>query len=630
MSRSDGLPSSRIEVAAPLGTAITVNDGGFSTVAQATTRLARDLPDGVYTLSLSEGDLVRQWTIRLRAGRTWRYPEDVRSAEGTGAEREDPLRNAGRETLAQRLAGLSCRGTEIVVVVGSSDFDATAALARSIRLRGAGRIDRGPERVQLLPGGRTLVRYLVEPGAHRLGFESFERKRLEQAVHAFEGRRTVVLMEYGQASIVEKVKGAARIRKRRGIDPGRTVVISQDGSATAEDIADQMRLAGILLYLLRTRVAVADVGIALALTDGQVDPYLRLYAAVASIALPGTILQRLATSVEKDQDLEQLQAEAAARDLHVHLECLNDWPDATCLGWRLGRGPDATLADIPMLEVAWRWASSRSAREGGRSAITSRTLADAALADAGASPWLVVTPAAASAVYIAEDEPEDILPELTLVAEKVARALKANDAIGPGSTPGNETSAFLDAAWLTPPTERLVQAIVQAGGTERWASGDPALLPQLAASLGEPLAALARTIKTASRELRELLERAAANPDNIWNSDPHKGGFGSSPECRGARLQIELVTERDDFESLELELVVAAGKRAKPIQGPVTFHLHPTFSPSLETVQVIDGVARFSFHAWGAFTVGVTTADGRTMELDLAQEAVLPEWFRAN
>ncbi len=629
MSRSDALPPARIEVVAPLGTAITVSDSGFATVAQATTRLGRDLPDGVYTLTLSEADVARQWTVRLRAGRTWRYPEDVPSA-GTAAGAADPLRNLGRESLAERIAGLRGGGTEIVVVVSSPGFETTASLTRSVRLGGGIDMGSGTERVERLADGSSLVRYPVKPGNHRLSFESFERKRLQQAVYALEDRRTVVLMEYGQASIVEKVRGVSRIRKRRGIDPARTIVVSHDRAGAAGGLAEQIRLAGILLHLLRTRIASADVAIAHALEHGEVDPYLRLYAAAAAVAMPGTILERLATAVEPSEDDATRQAEAAARKLHDRLLPLGDWPDATCLGWRLGSESGGTVADLPMLEVSWRWASSRSAREGGRSAILPRTAAEAALADAGASPWLAVTPATPRPPEDSAEESEDVLPELTLVAEKIAGALKVHDGAQPSAAPGNETSAFLDAAWLTPPTERLVQAIIQAGGAERWASGDPLLIPQLAASLGEPIAALARTVRTAARELREVLDRATADADNLWNSDPHKGRFGGSSECRGARLEIEVVTERDGFESLSLELLVSAGRRARPIEGPVKFHLHPTFSPSVETVQVVGGKARFAFHAWGAFTVGVETADGRRMELDLALEPILPKWFRDN
>ena len=48
MSRSEA--HARIEVKAPLGTAITLADGGFRTVAQTTTTLEKDFPGGVYLL----------------------------------------------------------------------------------------------------------------------------------------------------------------------------------------------------------------------------------------------------------------------------------------------------------------------------------------------------------------------------------------------------------------------------------------------------------------------------------------------------------------------------------------------------------------------------------------------------
>lgn len=630
MSRSEGLPTARIEVAAPLGTAITVSDGGFATVAHATTRLGKDLPDGVYTLTLSEGEIARQWIVRLRAGKVWRYPGDVPSSELGEGTPHDPMANARRTWLAEHLVGLRGNGgTEVVVVVSSLNFDATASLERSIRLRDEDHRIPSPERVQLLEGGHTLIRFIVPEGMYRLSFETFERRRVEQSIYVVSGRRTIVLMGYGQTSIVEKVKGASRIKKRRGIDPARTTVVSMGPNATTDELADQIRLAGILLFLLRTRVTTADVGIAQAMTDEAVDPYLRLYAAIAVIVLPGTVLQRLATSLDRSASDEDTPAEDEARRLHSGLCRFRGWPDLRCLGWRLGRGVDEPLDYLPMLEVNWRWASSQSVREGSRQVISPEVVAGAKRADANAAPWLVVGAASAAPVQAVADGVEELMPELTLIANKVAEALRPANAERAGSSPGNETSSFLDAAWLSPPTERLVQSIVQTGGAERWASGDPVLLMQLAASLGEPIAELAQTIRTAYRELRLILDKAASDPDNIWNTDPHKGQFGGKPECRGAMLDIELVTERDDFEALALQLVVTASPKAQPLQSYVTFYLHPTFSPSVEMVPVTDGVARFSFHAWGAFTIGVETADGRRLELDLAEQIILPAHFRS-
>lgn len=631
MSQSEPLPTARIEVEAHLGTAITLADGGFATLERTTTRLGTDLPDGVYSLTLSEGDLARQWIVRLHAGQTWRYPEDVPADElGKEGTPADPLSNAQRTWLSGKLTGLRSGGaTEIVVVVSSPDFDATASLERSIRLLNENDRTCSPERVLVLEGGHTLVRYVVSPGLHRVGFESFERKRMEQTVFAIGGRRTIVLMEYGQASIVEKVKGAARIKKRRGVDPARTMVVSHGPEVSAAGLSDQIRLAGILLYLLRTRVAPADIGIARALIEGEVDPYLRLYAALAGIVLPGTVLQRLATSLDKRVSDQNSPAEVAARRLLAQLSHQRGWPDLICLGWRLGDQTDEVLTSLPMLEVNWRWASTQSVREGRRQVISPNVTATAARADASAAPWLAVRVAHSPSVAEDADDMAELMPVLTLVANKVAEALGANEAIQPGATPGNETGSFLDVAWLTPMTGRLVQSIMQTGGTGLWASGNPALLLQLAASLGEPIGALAQTIRTASRELRELLDKAASNPDKLWNSDPHKGMFGGRPESRGAKVEIELVTERDDYESLALQLAVTTGHKARPLSGHVTFYLHPTFSPSVEMVPVINGVAHFSFHAWGAFTIGVETADGRRLELDLALQSILPQTFRA-
>jgi len=339
-------------------------------------------------------------------------------------------------------------------------------------------------------------------------------------------------------------------------------------------------------------------------------------------------MQRLATSIDRSAFAGNLPAEAAARTLLSQLSHWTDWADVTCLGWRLKESPERTVTNLPMLEVNWRWASAQSVRDHARPVIAPSVVLSALKADSQGSPWLVVGATTPPSEFSEDEGLEELMPELTLVANKIASILGSSEGIVGKNAPGNETTAFLDAAWLQPKTARLVQTIVQTGGADRWASGDVELLPQLAASLGEPLGSLAKTLRSVSNELGQILDRAAADPSNLWNSDPHKGRFGGESRCRGAVLEMATVTERDDFASLGLEFVVSTEKRAKPLKDFVTFYLHPTFSPSIEKIAVVDGIATFSVQAWGAFTIGVETADGRRMELDLALQPVLPEDFR--
>jgi hypothetical protein len=77
-------------------------------------------------------------------------------------------------------------------------------------------------------------------------------------------------------------------------------------------------------------------------------------------------------------------------------------------------------------------------------------------------------------------------------------------------------------------------------------------------------------------------------------------------------------------------LTVGPDGAAPPVQGPVVFHLHDTFSPNVIPVDPVGGVATLDLTSYGAFTVGAILADGTKLELDLASLAEAPQEFRAN
>jgi hypothetical protein len=88
------------------------------------------------------------------------------------------------------------------------------------------------------------------------------------------------------------------------------------------------------------------------------------------------------------------------------------------------------------------------------------------------------------------------------------------------------------------------------------------------------------------------------------------------------------VERTDDPYWFRVELEVASTDAAAPLTGPVTFHLHPTFSPDEQAVAPADGVARLRLTSYGAFTVGAETADGTRLELCLASIPDAPIEFR--
>lgn len=141
------------------------------------------------------------------------------------------------------------------------------------------------------------------------------------------------------------------------------------------------------------------------------------------------------------------------------------------------------------------------------------------------------------------------------------------------------------------------------------------------------------TLEEATARLQE--ERSTALGDEILPRsptrdprDPEKNQWSGRSEGDGRRLSL------DSFEAvskhhLRIVLVLESTDAGRPLVGSVQFYLHPTFGDAVKRVEVVDGVARLTFLAFGAFTVGVSADNGATkLELDLSRHAALPDWFR--
>lgn len=110
--------------------------------------------------------------------------------------------------------------------------------------------------------------------------------------------------------------------------------------------------------------------------------------------------------------------------------------------------------------------------------------------------------------------------------------------------------------------------------------------------------------------------------------DPHKGRFGDQPARDGKVLRGWVESCADSAFWYDVTMEVAAEPGAPPLTGPVTFFLHPTFSPPEVTTTPMGGVARLEIRSYGAFTVGAETADGTRLELCLAHLPDAPMEFR--
>lgn len=161
----------------------------------------------------------------------------------------------------------------------------------------------------------------------------------------------------------------------------------------------------------------------------------------------------------------------------------------------------------------------------------------------------------------------------------------------------------------------------------------------------------------ASRDLRQLLEAEAAwskaikgwldqaenrsevpdeppKPGAIANkSDPQKGRWGGSAERGGRRLRADISPVPAGRRTFQFSLVVESTD-ASPLNPPVVFHLHDTFTPDTLHVHLVEGhrCKLENLRAWGAFAVGaqVRGDDGEwiALELDLSELPELPKKFR--
>jgi hypothetical protein len=111
--------------------------------------------------------------------------------------------------------------------------------------------------------------------------------------------------------------------------------------------------------------------------------------------------------------------------------------------------------------------------------------------------------------------------------------------------------------------------------------------------------------------------------------DPWKGAFGGASAANGRTLEARIHEVAGSSGYWRIDLTVRSTDPAKPLQGDVAFFLHPTFREQEPVVPVdADGVARLALVAWGAFTVGAITDQGK-LELDLAENPDAIEPFRS-
>jgi len=111
--------------------------------------------------------------------------------------------------------------------------------------------------------------------------------------------------------------------------------------------------------------------------------------------------------------------------------------------------------------------------------------------------------------------------------------------------------------------------------------------------------------------------------------DPNKGAFGGKPSQAGLTLSARfLPTSLPATAACVVELSVQGKDPARPLEGEVEFHLHPTFEEPVVRIPAKAGRAAMRTTIWGGFTVGAVTPDGTRLELDLSELPDAPQFVR--
>ncbi|MEO5685696.1 MAG: YEATS-associated helix-containing protein [Chitinophagaceae bacterium] len=113
-------------------------------------------------------------------------------------------------------------------------------------------------------------------------------------------------------------------------------------------------------------------------------------------------------------------------------------------------------------------------------------------------------------------------------------------------------------------------------------------------------------------------------------NDRQKGRFGGAPQNNGRKISATVTNNRIDGIYYPFTLTVESLDPAgNPLGDEVIFFLHDSFTPSFVRIMPVNGKAEYKNSAYGAFTVGAVTDEGKTLlELDLSEDVRFPKEFR--
>lgn len=623
MSKSDETAAEKgwLDVEAPDGVEISIKSGAFTEVARDFERVERELAQGIYTVRWETAGRASQKLVRLLP------KQRISLSYDDAKDREEG--DAIRSLISLQPIGKG--DGRLIIVLRGTDGELTTSIARDFRVR---KVDRSkPTDLSLTEhrdGWHGIVASLGH-GTYVLYYKTADRIAVEQSIHIFPGRVTVVLMAVQRAALLERTKDETRFRSREGINTSATRIFSLSDQGGHDDIEALARLAGTLTERLAKNGHSLEQGLTKQI-ERHTDPYLLSYAAAVLLDPPGRgAITESSTSNRKpatDQAEAYLQQLPSAPASYP--------PDTECGHWALAllrSGPaPGCFSDLllpPMLSRSWQWATLWSVEHTGSNKLLPEMTA-AAKARVASGAWLVwrgnAKRALTADVVDTVESAEEVAREFSETIKSLREALTVSTA--KYRSHKEVVVPSIDLTKLSSVT-RLLASSVYNLARESVAPENRTVIEDLVRSLKIPSFEVAQQVQTALAELNQLTHIAKGLDPAIFSSDPHKNQFGGKARRRLASVKLVDWKPSNDDNYLALEIEVTATKTAPPPSGPVRIHLHPTFNPAVELVAWKGRKATFMCYAMGGFTLGVETRiDDIRLELDLALDERLPDWFR--
>lgn len=649
----------RLQAEAGLGVVVSVTDGDGKVFGTGIARLDISVPTGLYAVGWSAAGSTAESIVRVIGGaETFVRPpwEENQPESSTKTEVFDLISrgltaSGGADFLVSNYGSTrSIDRSSLIVELIDPEGGRSVDVASDLCILDGSDREVDPVPPDIFPDFDNAKAWAeVTPGRYRLRFRALSGETLDQVVPVLKDRTTIVRMQVTNATVMIHGSEGFTNSPSRGVDPGRTIIVTSGVRDSRNVFDEQFRLAQLLLRDLALKQSSLSAEFLSRLREPGTDPLLRVYGALV-------ILSRLEAGLPPTLDGEWPDGgkEAVFRtrhwcrqaaDLLENAHRAGMPPDATVGLWQIERQFDgsvfshskkisASIRVPPMLECAWRWAIARTTID--RDALQDfASIRAAAKTAGGTSPWLCWSAAAAKGLQapapVASNDELDAL--VGSVAGKIRQLRKRQERIRSGLVSPDSLPAEAAATVL-----RVEQVLDRTIDSNREHGSD---IAELSVALSLPLAALAARLILTDQALDQALDetdRQDARPDDdgksdapgwmrkvMFKNDPNRGRFGGRAERDGFRLEAEFShTKSKNWATIHLALVGPSG-----FDGAAVIYLHNSFKPPRYRYRFKDGIVRDKLTAWGGFTVAAwIPSHGVELELNLAEVEGAPRIIR--